>query len=572
MSNQQTLNQFFATKVFEIPKYQRSFAWEKENIRELYEDIIEAIDTKSSHYIGTIVLAKTDRTNIYNVVDGQQRLTTLVMFISVIISKLDVQEDRDYWRRYYVQSREQFKLTPLDRDKEFYFKLLLGQTNAQAQNKSQRFMLDAYEEMHNILKAADIRADALLQAIGDLYVLEFVEDNESDAIRIFQTVNDRGKELSRMDKMKSLLFYFSNKYCGRKYDDEINDTFAEVFELYHIIKHTGESLRINVISSKQFSEDDLLRQHHICFSEESYDPTGQQVLDNVKQSLLAFRRGGRLDELSSFICGYLDSLVEYIRAFREVIGRALSEPLYYKLFSVLGLSAAYYPIVTMLQKNGFLEKEIESKRVTVLELIEIIDVRVMKVRQYAGRKDIAEFAYQLNTRSLTFKDVTEHLLWFNSHKIGDDKFRDALANSDFYSQTGLLRTLFIDYSERLNRKAYDIVQLKKIMEDEPTIEHILSQSPKFKPKSYGFKSDEEFEEFMNRLGNLTLLEKRINSSVSNQDLVEKIAGYSKSRFKMTTELATALSTAGSFKKESLRERNLMLVEDFSIRWWAEGTK
>jgi uncharacterized protein with ParB-like and HNH nuclease domain len=83
MSSQQSLKQFFASKFFEIPKYQRSYAWEKQNVRELFEDIREALETKANHYIGTIVLAKTMDDNIYNVVDGQQRLTTIVMFISV---------------------------------------------------------------------------------------------------------------------------------------------------------------------------------------------------------------------------------------------------------------------------------------------------------------------------------------------------------------------------------------------------------------------------------------------------------------------------------------------------------
>ncbi|MBL1266015.1 hypothetical protein, partial [Candidatus Methylomicrobium oryzae] len=96
-----------------------------------------------------------------------------------------------------------------------------------------------------------------------------------------------------MDKMKSLLFYFSNKYLRGKYDDIINSGFGEIFELYDEIKLIDEEQKINVISSKQFSEDDLLRHHHICFSQESYDPTSQQVLDNVKSNLSTLRKDNR---------------------------------------------------------------------------------------------------------------------------------------------------------------------------------------------------------------------------------------------------------------------------------------
>ncbi len=280
------------------------------------------------------------------------------------------------------------------------------------------------------------------------------------------------------------------------------------------------------------------------------------------------RKNGEFDELSAFIAKYLHSLLDYIRAFKRITDRVPTTAAYYKLFSVLGLSAAYYPVITMLESNGFLEMAMIDKDVTVLGMVEIIDVRVMKVRQYAGRRDIADFAYKLNKRVLGFKEASESLLWFNSHKIGDDRFRDDLATSDLYSQTGLLRTLFIDYSERLLKKNYDISQLHKIMEDEPTIEHILSQTPKFKPKSYGFRSVEEFEEFENTIGNLTLLEKKINSSIKNQDLGEKAKGYSKSRFKMTSELGTSLATGSSFKKNDLLTRSQWLVQNFAKRWWA----
>ena len=126
MSNQKSLNQFFAGKFFEVPQYQRSYAWEKENIRELFEDIQEALQTKANHYIGTVVLAKTDRPEVFNIVDGQQRLTTLVMFIRAILDKLPDPGDREFIRRSYVNHKEQFKLSPLERDRLFYRQILNG--------------------------------------------------------------------------------------------------------------------------------------------------------------------------------------------------------------------------------------------------------------------------------------------------------------------------------------------------------------------------------------------------------------------------------------------------------------
>lgn len=568
MSNQKSINQFFAGKIFEIPKYQRSYAWEKQNVRELFEDIREALETNASHYIGTVVLAKTDRPQVFNIVDGQQRITTLVMFISTIADKLGDPGDREFIRRSYVKQKDQFKLSPLERDRAFYFQILNGDITAEPQSKSQRYMLEAYEEMANIVKNHIADPSEFLRAIEDLSILEFVEDKESDAIRIFQTVNDRGRDLSRMDKMKSLLFYFSNKYLAGKYDNDINDKFGEIFELYDDIKLIGEEQQINIIRSRQFSEDDLLRQHHICFSNESYDPTAQQVLNNVKSTLATLRKEDDLTALDTYIAAYLESLLGYVRAFKEIVGKTREDADYYKLFSVLGLFAVYYPVITQLQKNGFLDQILPDRQISVLKMVEIIDVRVLKVREYAGKKHIAEFAYSLNHETWSLRHLEEHLRWFNAHEISDERFKDYLANYDYYKQTGLLRTLFIDYCERLRGTPYSLSELMKIMSGDPTIEHILSQTPKFRPKAYGFKDDEDFEEYNNLLGNLTLLEKRINSAIKNDDLVEKWNGYSASKFPMTTELATALSTTGKFGKKDLIERGEALVEDFAQRWWA----
>ena len=88
-------------------------------------------------------------------------------------------------------------------------------------------------------------------------------------------------------------------------------------------------------------------------------------------------------------------------------------------------------------------------------MIEIIDVRVFKVRDYAGKKYVAEFAYSLMHERLTIDQIAENLLWFNSFEISNDRFKDYLSDYDYYKQTGLLRLLFLDFYERLNKKSQE---------------------------------------------------------------------------------------------------------------------
>jgi hypothetical protein len=455
----------------------------------------------------------------------------------------------------------------LARDSDFYFALLEGNSLIEPQNKSQRYLLEVYSEIRNLVASHIDDPVRFLEAIESLFVLEFIEDSESDAIRIFQTVNDRGRELSKMDKMKSLLFYYSNKYLSQRYDDHINDTFGEIFELYDDLKLTAEQQRINIINSRQFTEDDLLRQHHVCFSDISFDPTALQVLADVKQQLQTLRESGGA-ELEKYLQAYLRSLLAYVRCFARVVGRTRTSADYYKLFSILGLAAVYYPAITQLERQGFLDQTLPGKGISVLKMVEIIDVRVLKVREYAGKKHIADFAFRLNNEEWDIDGVEEHLEWFNSHEISDERFKDYLSNYSYFKQTGLLRTLFIDYCERLRGTPYTLDALQRIMDNDPTIEHILSQDPQFKPRAFGFRSNEDFEEHKDLLGNLTLLEKKINSSIKNNGLPEKVLGYRKSSFQMTSALATALDAKKTFTRADLLDRGQKLVEDFALRWSA----
>ncbi|MBL1266013.1 DUF262 domain-containing protein [Methylomicrobium sp. RS1] len=143
----------------------------------------EALDTKSNHYIGAIVLAKTSDEKNFYIVDGQQRMTTIVMFISVLIRKFKDKTDQDFYRRYYIKEKNQYKLTPLERDKDFYFELLDGTPSSEPKNKSQRFLLEVFEEIENIVNNHVKDPELFLKAIEELSILEFIEKNESDAIR-----------------------------------------------------------------------------------------------------------------------------------------------------------------------------------------------------------------------------------------------------------------------------------------------------------------------------------------------------------------------------------------------------
>lgn len=565
------IKDFFNGRFFEIPKYQRGYAWEKNNIRDLFDDIKESIESNSNHYIGTIVLSKAeDDDEKFYIVDGQQRVTTISLIINTLISKLS-EKDKFFYERFYLKEDCRYRLLPLNRDQGF-FKKIIEEIDVDPQNKSQRLLMEAVEEIN--FKVDDVE-DKLkfLKSIEKLEVMEFVENSEGDAIRIFQTVNDRGKPLSNMEKAKSLLIYFSNRYLDKKLDNTINNYFSDIFEIYDDIKHLGESLGINLIKNKEFNEDNLMRYHFVTFSNESYDPTANYVLSFLKKKLIGLRNNScdlSYDLIYEFIYNYISTLKDFFVNTRNVIERARNEEKFYKIFVILNLSATLYPLIIKLQSLKLLDRNLTGlgrTQYNFLDLIELIEVRVYKTRATDPKADIARLVYKIG--EIGIDEIEEGLIWFNNRWMSTAEFQANLSQGIYGNRA--LNHIFITYCEELKGNIYNIEELKKLVSSTPNIEHILSQTPNFDPLSLGFQSKEDFIDYEHHLGNLTILEKGLNSSVLNKNAIDKIDGYGRSTFIMTKKLGSSIDSDREFNKLSLQNRTKDLAGFCLKRWWSEKT-
>lgn len=559
---------FFNGRFFEIPKYQRGYAWEVQNVRDLFDDITESIESNSNHYIGTIVLSKdrNDDENFY-VVDGQQRITTISMIIKALVSQLGA-NDKAYYERFYLKEGDRIRLTPLNRDRDF-FTSLMNDAITEPQSKSQRALSAATTEI--LLRLNNITDKlAFLKCVEKLEVMEFVENSEGDAIRIFQTVNDRGKPLSNMEKAKSLLIYFSNRYLNKNLDDEINDRFSAMFEVYDDIKIVGERLNVTLIKNKEFDEDSIMRYHFVSFSNENYDPTAAYVLKHLKTRLTQLRSGanGDYSKLESFIGEYVESLMTFFASLLSLLNRAERVASYYKLFSILQLSATLYPLIVRLETLNLLDEQIPSlgvKQTSFLDLLELVDVRVYKTRGTDPKADIARFTYEVSKKSK--EEVESWLLWFNNRWMSKEEFQAALTSNIFGNRA--LNHIFISYCEVINGSDYSIDELKEVSGLNPNIEHILSQTPNFDPVAFGFTDEEDYINHEHRIGNLSILERNLNSSVQNKASVDKVDTYDRSYFVVMKEVSTQIYSQRGFTKIDILERTQKLANYCASRWWAE---
>ncbi|MNS61888.1 hypothetical protein D3C72_949300 [compost metagenome] len=374
-----------------------------------------------------------------------------------------------------------------------------------------------------------------------------------------------------MEKAKSLLIYFSNRYLNKSLDDTINDHFSDIFEIYDDIKHLGEELGINLIKNRDFNEDNFMRYHFVTYSNENYDPTASYVLQFSKKQLTKFRsETSNIDypEIHKFISDYISSMKSFFINCKIVIERARTEAKFFKIFVILNLSATLYPLIIKLQGLGLLDKKLTGngrEHFNFYDLVELIEVRVYKTRATDPKADIARLVFGIDNKKAD--DIENWLIWFNSRWMPKEEFQSNLSRGIYGNRA--LNHIFITYCEHINKNKYSITELNNLINKFPNIEHILSQTHAFDPVSLGFDSKEDFIDFEHTIGNLTIFNKSINSSVQNKNAIDKIEGYGKSVFTMTKMLSSEIDTDKEFDKNSVQKRTQILADYCMKRWWSD---
>lgn len=226
---------------FKIPEYQRDYVWEEERAEDLVSSIIvhfleyitrEDDESRKDYFIGAVVFQKTDKDNTYYVVDGQQRLITLHLMISVcvnLLKKLGASSEiiskvsSDYLSEFNIDTEETtIKLQPVTDDMEKALKSLLRGQNLKPNDVSRSVenTYNAYNIIEkNIVSQLNIDlkkaesfsyfSDYLRQLITHLShvtVLPFISTSNDESLTVFETLNSRGVGLTSLDIIKSLLY------------------------------------------------------------------------------------------------------------------------------------------------------------------------------------------------------------------------------------------------------------------------------------------------------------------------------------------------------------------------------
>jgi len=611
-NNLETLSELFNDKVFRIPDYQRGYAWGKNQINDFWSDL-NNLDNDRIHYTGMITVEK--KGDYYHVIDGQQRLTTIMILIKVILDNFDDEdwiedkEKSDYVKKFlFKRIGKEGKNTKIifgyekDNPSDCYFKTkILELEDTECHNvasqtlytKNLKFAKDLLIEKIKEIKKDDL--EKLFKKVIKQLKFNFYEiDDELDEFVTFETMNNRGKPLTTLELLKNRLIYLTTLL--KENDEE---------EIASLRKHINNSWKtiyeyLGKNPNKIISDDKFLKDHWIMYftydrgianvekdfllnqhftQQKILNKYDDNVIDNAKQ-LQKEHKDFYIDysDIKNYAFNIQKSIIEYYyienpneSSYDEQINKWLSK------LNRIGFSA-FKPIIMAL----LVEKINENKIIEILKLAERYTFLVFTIssrRGDTGNNRIYGYAnkfFKDKNIDKLIKNIKNELFDENeSYRWVDLKAFENTINNHFknyegwYSWKGI-KYLLYEYELNLQGEAKGVTKLQWEEINKDTIEHIYPRTPRDKCWISEFSSLNNKMKYRNlhALGNLVLLSNSKNSSLQNNCF--NVENYEK-RNKKDAFSSGSYSEIEVSKNEKwtpiqIEERGRKILQFLSDRW------
>ena len=531
-------------QIFDIPVYQRSYAWERKNLEDLWEDLYY-MDPSKKHYFGTVLLKDSGKTaqaalatlKRFDVIDGQQRLTTILILLREIISQLQ-EVSNDQLRgevmaleKSYLKDGGHYKLNPLSDDENFFHRVIIDGNeflSGETDTFSQRRLVGARDYFKERLLEEKNRQPSEYQRflvqlkgkIDDLQLIQYQVTSDADAIRMFETVNDRGRPLTNLEKTKSFLMHTS--YLGLADQDEVAEKLEQLNGHFSgINKHFEAVTGTKHLERLRLSEDDVHRYHFINYI--SPGAASSRPLDDIKDRMRWMLRQDP-DGCVEYALNYAKDLERAFLAVKSITD-AYKDETEGGTLSRIFMMERVANIFPLLIASWLSFGETPERMGIVLKLLEAFILRVYLVcgsRSNTGESGFHGIAHRVHGGELDFDGLVRELKEMNRYYVSDDRFERTLRSREFYHNLSSRSVKHLLMAYEIHLRAKGDVQLalttqENILSADYEVEHIWAQHPSIEMQ------DDELAEYMrdvHRLGNLTIASKSWNISMGNK-LFEK---------------------------------------------------
>ncbi len=396
--------------------------------------------------------------------------------------------------------------------------------------------------MDKVSKLNKEEVNERLEALLEMVLMRFEEPDPGRAIRTFQSVNDRGVPLLLLDKLKSLLIYYSNTFCDGKrgLDQFINDHFGEIFKIFAKIKKSN-----HIFSVGDPNEGDIFRYHAgsqkfdgIEFSRH-YETSTDNAYEKLKDELKKVKV--EKDKLENFIQSYVSDLKNFYQAFLDLLSEIDTNPTTFKAMLINKINPLFFNSLIRLKINNELDDE-------TLKLFAKTDIVLFRVgRDRANAYNLIKEYLQKGKEGLNSKMIAQCRNDIEIESASWELVKNAFNSSCFH---------YIFFEK--NCQEMGLADLKKLIREKQFSqqkEHIIPKNlleldNEIEIQKLGFEDKKDLDDYIGTYGNLISLEGTLNSQVSNKDLYGKDEIYKNSEIPFNRHF-----NVKGFNKKALIKRN-----------------
>lgn len=557
--------------LFEIPDYQRAYSWTKENLKQLVEDIWESVELNKArgnkefdqyepYFLGSIVLCskeyKDDGCGIYDVIDGQQRLTSIIMLIAAIRDLIDNEEYKKVLSDLIYQKpnvlmgiKESIRVKARGKEEEFFKKYIL--TNGGTELVKDLDMEELSEAKQNMVNAIEVFRDSFFNENGELleeklnefivYLLQKVvlvvitTESFTSAFRLFNVINARGLPLTDSDLLKSENLRVMNPEIRKEYTDiwESHEQDLGKEKLDQIIGFMRTMKLKNKVEESVYEE----------FSKKIFRNEPEYLGVNFVNHLTAVK--ALYDKY--IIDGNLEGVSE-------------EEKSYYK--NLINIMREFLPYDDwMAAVIRFAEKFNDDK--LVLEFVKVLEKRLVidwvNGNSFADRLNRVYGILEAIEEKDSLEEIKEAPVFLYDLERTTAYFENALNDIDFYSKGRMMIPKYIFVRFDMEKRANEVLDYS----DKIMIEHVLPRNAKEAYWKDNFSADQR-RNWANKFGNLVIITGAKNTRANNKPFAEKVEQYlsKKSDFAITKEVLEL----SDWNMDSLKDRHESLVNRALELW------
>lgn len=546
-----TLPQIFDENLFSVPDYQRGFAWGEKEVGALLEDIDHLLlsDEAGFHFTGTLVVNFDSKAGRYDIVDGQQRLTSIVLLMRCLwreMEKSDPEMARGVYERYIRRGgigNETLTLQLGSDSRDFFERLILSNHNIgqmQATLAAHHNLFDAKDQIEKWLQSKPNTLTIRLLHIMEsrLGLLVYNPSGNAEVGVMFEVINNRGKQLSQLEKVKNYLIYVATKLGASATRNMVNTRWSAILKNLNAAGFTSDSQEDSFLRAAAVLHYSLNKKD----SGKSYDVLRSKFLKIATIVSDEASRTEAIRQIESFV-----ELLDEVAFWHSVIYGGNREKLDKDFSEVIERIYAQQQHANIMPLLMAVLIKDSHNRLRLLEIIEKVNFRVYVARAVTDRTDsgqgrlfslAADYYHERidgigkNHSQIDLdKRLEVELVRFGVTRAPDDALKQSLFLDssdnyfDFYSWRGL-KYFLISYEASL--KESKTIRIGDILNERSSgktgdyysVEHIWAQ--KHEAQIYSGSQDGHIRR---RLGNFVLLELDLNIRGSHKSIIEKIDIY-----------------------------------------------